>query len=124
MEKYTYYRPTIAKINLQAIKNNVANLKKHLKLNSLIINAIEIRCVAENLVMKVIQAVQKENVLFNDSANLRVKLPHTKTILASSQVQRMLMRLSVRLTERLQMPARNLLPLRLRFVKLTVKTNN
>lgn len=31
MENYTYYRPTIAKINLQAIKNNVLNLKKHLK---------------------------------------------------------------------------------------------
>jgi len=41
MEKYTYYRPTTAKINLQAIKNNVANLKKHLKQDVAIIAVVK-----------------------------------------------------------------------------------
>lgn len=41
MENYTYYRPTIAKINLQAIKNNVQNLKKHLKEDVAIIAVVK-----------------------------------------------------------------------------------
>lgn len=41
MEKYPYYRPTIATINLQAIKNNVQNLKQHLKENVAIIAVVK-----------------------------------------------------------------------------------
>lgn len=41
MEKIQYYRPTIAKISLQAIENNVRNLKEYLQDNVEIIAVVK-----------------------------------------------------------------------------------